>query len=63
MSRLGIIGGTGLTRLQGLETLRREVVNTPYGEPTARSRTAGFTAPRSPLEPLTADVTPSPRTG
>ena len=34
MSRLGIIGGTGLTRLPGLEIVRREVVNTPWGEPS-----------------------------
>ena len=30
-----IIGGTGLTRLQGLEITRREVLETPYGEPSA----------------------------
>jgi 5'-methylthioinosine phosphorylase len=34
MSSLGIIGGTGLTSLKGLEIVRREVVNTPYGEPS-----------------------------
>ena len=34
MGRLGIIGGTGLTRLPDLEIVRREVVNTPYGEPS-----------------------------
>ncbi len=33
-SKLGIIGGTGLTRLKGLEIVRREVVHTPYGEPS-----------------------------
>jgi 5'-deoxy-5'-methylthioadenosine phosphorylase len=32
--RLGIIGGTGLTSLAGLDIVRREVVNTPYGEPS-----------------------------
>lgn len=31
---LAIIGGTGLTTLNGLEITRREVVNTPYGEPS-----------------------------
>ncbi len=31
---LAIIGGTGLTSLKGLEIIRREVVNTPYGEPS-----------------------------
>jgi 5'-methylthioinosine phosphorylase len=30
-----IIGGTGLTRLQGLEITRRELLETPYGEPSA----------------------------
>ena len=34
MSRLAIIGGTGLTSLEGLEIVRREVVNTPFGEPS-----------------------------
>ncbi len=32
---VGIIGGTGLTSLEGLEITRREVVRTPYGEPSA----------------------------
>jgi 5'-methylthioadenosine phosphorylase len=31
---LGIIGGTGLTQLSNLEITRREVVRTPYGEPS-----------------------------
>lgn len=31
---LAIIGGTGLTQLSNLETLRRQVVRTPYGEPS-----------------------------
>lgn len=31
---LAIIGGTGLTSLQDLEITRREVVHTPYGEPS-----------------------------
>ncbi|BAU57969.1 S-methyl-5'-thioinosine phosphorylase [Halorhodospira halochloris] len=31
---LAIIGGTGLTSLEGLEITRREVVRTPYGEPS-----------------------------
>lgn len=33
-NRLAIIGGTGLTRLKGLEITRREVMHTPYGEPS-----------------------------
>jgi 5'-methylthioinosine phosphorylase len=31
---LAIIGGSGLSQLRGLEILRREVVRTPYGEPS-----------------------------
>ena len=32
---LAIIGGTGLTRLSTLLVAHREVVRTPYGEPSA----------------------------
>jgi len=32
--RLAIIGGTGLTALDGLAITRREVVHTPWGEPS-----------------------------
>ncbi len=32
---LGIIGGSGLTELSNLEVTRREVVRTPYGEPSS----------------------------
>lgn len=34
MPDLAIIGGTGLDKLPGLELERREVVHTPYGEPS-----------------------------
>jgi 5'-deoxy-5'-methylthioadenosine phosphorylase len=34
MADLAIIGGSGLTRLHGLEITRREVMHTPYGEPS-----------------------------
>ncbi len=34
MAKLAIIGGTGLTRLKNLEIERREVMHTPYGEPS-----------------------------
>jgi 5'-deoxy-5'-methylthioadenosine phosphorylase len=34
MSSVAIIGGTGLTSLQGLEITSREIVQTPYGEPS-----------------------------
>jgi 5'-methylthioinosine phosphorylase len=35
VSLLGIIGGTGLTRLEGLEIERDEAVATPWGTPSA----------------------------
>lgn len=35
MNTLGIIGGSGLTRLKALTVDRQEVVTTPYGEPSA----------------------------
>lgn len=34
MADLAIIGGTGLTSLNGLEVIKREVVQTPFGEPS-----------------------------
>jgi len=34
MAKLAIIGGTGLTKLKNLEIERREVMHTPYGEPS-----------------------------
>ncbi|MDH5435564.1 MAG: S-methyl-5'-thioinosine phosphorylase [Gammaproteobacteria bacterium] len=34
MSEIAIIGGTGLTSLKGLEITRREMVRTPFGEPS-----------------------------
>ena len=36
IEKLAIIGGTGMTELEGLEIIRREAVYTPYGE------TSGF---------------------
>ncbi len=35
LQRLAIIGGTGLGNLKNLEITRHQVVNTPYGEPSA----------------------------
>lgn len=35
MNAIGIIGGSGLTRLDALRISRREVINTPYGDPSA----------------------------
>jgi 5'-deoxy-5'-methylthioadenosine phosphorylase len=34
MSELAIIGGTGLTSLKGLNIARREVMHSPFGEPS-----------------------------
>lgn len=34
MTTLAIIGGTGLTRMDGLNVTRREMVKTPYGAPS-----------------------------
>ena len=34
MSELAIIGGTGLTTLKNLQITKREVVHTPFGEPS-----------------------------
>lgn len=34
MSQLAIIGGSGLTNLKNLTITRREVIRTPYGEPS-----------------------------
>jgi len=35
MTELAVIGGSGLTRLEGLQIVRREVVHTPFGEASA----------------------------
>jgi len=34
MEKIAIIGGTGLTEISGLEIVKREVMHTPYGEPS-----------------------------
>lgn len=34
MTDLAIVGGTGLTKIQDLEIVNREIVKTPYGEPS-----------------------------
>lgn len=33
--KIAIIGGTGLTSMQDLQILRREIIMTPYGEPSS----------------------------
>jgi len=35
MTKLAIIGGTGLTQLNGLSIIKRETLTTPYGSPSA----------------------------
>lgn len=35
MTMVAIVGGSGLTKLKNLDITRREVVRTPYGEPSA----------------------------
>ncbi|MCG6966978.1 MAG: S-methyl-5'-thioinosine phosphorylase [Chromatiaceae bacterium] len=35
MQAIGIIGGSGLTRLNALQVDRQEIMTTPYGEPSA----------------------------
>ena len=35
MPQIAIIGGTGLTSLKGLQITHKEMVHTPYGEPSA----------------------------
>ncbi len=35
MIKLAIIGGTGLTQLEGLSIIKHEQINTPYGSPSA----------------------------
>ena len=35
MTKLAIIGGTGLTQLNGLNIIKRETLTTPYGTPSA----------------------------
>lgn len=34
MTRLGILGGTGLTEMEGLELMERREIETPYGAPS-----------------------------
>lgn len=34
MAKIALIGGTGLTSLDGLEITGREIIQTPYGEPS-----------------------------
>ncbi|MGR8980366.1 MAG: S-methyl-5'-thioinosine phosphorylase [Gammaproteobacteria bacterium] len=35
MAKLAVIGGTGFTRLSGLNIVKSEVIETPYGSPSA----------------------------
>ena len=55
---LGIIGGSGLYDLPGLENVREERIESPWGEPSAALRIGGRSCPSaliiaSAWEPLT----------
>ena len=59
---LAIIGGTGLTRLSNLEVAHREVVRTPYGEPSAALLFGQLAGSRRCSSPATATATRYPLT-
>ncbi len=42
MTKLAIIGGTGLTQLSGLTIIKRDKLTTPYGSPSAEFVTGEF---------------------
>ncbi|MGD2119865.1 MAG: S-methyl-5'-thioinosine phosphorylase [Chromatiales bacterium] len=42
MTKIGIIGGSGLTQLHALKITHREVLHTPYGEPSGPYSTGSF---------------------
>lgn len=42
MRALGIVGGTGLSRLEGLETTQQETLHTPFGDPSGPLRHGRF---------------------
>lgn len=42
MSKLAIIGGTGLMQLEGLKIVKRDALTTPYGQPSAEFLTGDF---------------------
>ena len=42
MTKIGIIGGSGLTQLRALKITNREVLHTPYGEPSGPYATGSF---------------------
>ncbi len=45
--RIAIIGGTGLTSMQNLEILRREIIMTPFGEPSSSLGFGNFSSGHS----------------
>jgi len=42
MSRIGIIGGSGLYEIDGLKMIKQERVDTPFGEPSAEMTVASY---------------------
>lgn len=42
MSKLAIIGGTGLMQLEGFKIVKRDALTTPYGQPSAEFLTGDF---------------------
>ena len=59
---LAIIGGSGLTRLSTLAVAHREVVRTPYGEPSSALLFGQIAAATSYFWPATATGTRFRRT-
>ena len=59
MSDYAIIGGTGLTTLDGLTIAGREVVRTPWGEVSDPLPTAPWRDARSLFWPVTGSDIPS----
>ena len=55
---LGIIGGSGIYDLPGLENVREETIESPWGEPSAAVR-RGTIAPPPPMPLFQGSRTPS----
>ena len=39
MTRIGIIGGSGLYKIEGVENIKEAAVKTPFGEPSDQGHT------------------------
>lgn len=57
-----VIGGTGMTEIEGLEVTHREVVHTPYGEPSGPLPTVRLAVKVLHSSHVTVTPTPFPRT-